>query len=582
MSLLDLIQANLKFSLEGFANENALKYYESKIYLIMIETLETIYNRFDYEMRKNSKQRASCEGILEIISQPSSHMRSIRFKTGIEEGYSDEYDNFFGDNIGNSCLMKKNDIVDQKGNKYITNGEIVLLQNVKNNESRGFLAYVNSVKSVNECSLELLDSVEPDTSERYKITKITNISSHEKVIKALKHFTTSNKVSKKIQKLIVEPTDFKLVRELAGEHLHELSNTIHKNLALKNKSLNKSQVDAITQALTRRLTIIQGPPGTGKTTTAVEVIKEWLNIDDSPILVCADSNVSVDRVYKELHNNKIPCVRMGSIEKSQYTESNFGRAKQAARQSKVICSTLSTSFIDRTYHTYKRVLIDESTQSTEINALMPLLKSAEQVVLIGDHKQLPPTIISSKAEEKGFGISLFERLINQGVEPFMLDTQYRMHPSISYFPSQAFYDGKLIDGITKSHRKMIKGFNWPVEDKPLAFCNVDGIEDLDGKSRYNLAEIDKVVEILRGFIKADDIPLTSIGVVTAYDSQKKHLAKAIMDLEYSLKIKQIFNKRKYSSFISVDTVDGFQGMEKELIIFSAVRNNNDVITFFII
>lgn len=84
---------------------------------------------------------------------------------------------------------------------------------------------------------------------------------------------------------------------------------------------------------------------------------------------------------------------------------------------------------------FPRVLIDEATQSTEAQTLMPLIKGCRQLVLIGDHKQLPPTVISLFAQSKGMTISLFERLIKQGVKPVLLVTQYRMHPTIAFFPS---------------------------------------------------------------------------------------------------------------------------------------------------
>ena len=95
---------------------------------------------------------------------------------------------------------------------------------------------------------------------------------------------------------------------------------------------------------------------------------------------------------------------------------------------------------------FSRVLIDEATQATEPASLVPLVKGSRQIVLVGDHRQLPPTVISRRAEKGGLDRSLFERLVEMGIAPLMLTTQYRMHPSISDFPNKRFYDGKLEDG----------------------------------------------------------------------------------------------------------------------------------------
>ena len=94
---------------------------------------------------------------------------------------------------------------------------------------------------------------------------------------------------------------------------------------------------------------------------------------------------------------------------------------------------------------FSRVLIDEATQATEPASLVPLVKGSRQIVLVGDHRQLPPTVISRRAERGGLDRSLFERLVEMGIAPLMLTTQYRMHPSISDFPNNRFYDGKLED-----------------------------------------------------------------------------------------------------------------------------------------
>ncbi len=99
---------------------------------------------------------------------------------------------------------------------------------------------------------------------------------------------------------------------------------------------------------------------------------------------------------------------------------------------------------------FEACLIDEATQATEPATIVPLTKGCRQVVLIGDQKQLPPTIISREADAAGLGTSLFERMLQRGIRAFMLKVQYRMHPAIAAFPSKAFYKGELLSGTPPS------------------------------------------------------------------------------------------------------------------------------------
>jgi regulator of nonsense transcripts 1 len=102
--------------------------------------------------------------------------------------------------------------------------------------------------------------------------------------------------------------------------------------------------------------------------------------------------------------------------------------------------------------TFDRVLVDEATQATEPAVLVPLMRGCRQLVLVGDHCQLPPTVLSTRAEEEGHGVPLFSRMVACGVPPFMLDTQYRMHPRIAMFPSDLFYGGLLKNGVSAPER----------------------------------------------------------------------------------------------------------------------------------
>jgi regulator of nonsense transcripts 1 len=106
-----------------------------------------------------------------------------------------------------------------------------------------------------------------------------------------------------------------------------------------------------------------------------------------------------------------------------------------------------------------------------------MLKSAKQVILVGDHLQLGPVVICREAARAGLNKCLFERLVLVGHKPIRLQVQYRMHPNLSYFPSNTFYDGTLQNGITEKDRKIIPQFPWP-QGKPNFFLNTYGLEEL--------------------------------------------------------------------------------------------------------
>jgi len=187
------------------------------------------------------------------------------------------------------------------------------------------------------------------------------------------------------------------------------------------------------------------------------------------------------------------------------------------------------------------------TQATEPAVCVPISRGPRAVALFGDHKQLPPTVISREAELAGLGVSLFDRLVTTGdlilnlrptsgmpgllktrshtvcspagsVAPVLLDTQYRMHPAIAHFPSISFYGGALRSGTRASSRPPPRGFTWPHPTVGLAFVHVDGSERRDGTSHTNSIEAERVSAIVRTLISAGVAP-ADIGVLTPYASQ---------------------------------------------------------------
>ncbi|MCD6578630.1 IGHMBP2 family helicase [bacterium] len=211
------------------------------------------------------------------------------------------------------------------------------------------------------------------------------------------------------------------------------------------------------------------------------------------------------------------------------------------------------------------VIIDEATQATEPSSIIPFIKG-KKVILAGDHKQLPPTILSYKAAKEGFSKSLFERLLefNNG-SSIMLDTQYRMNKELNDLVSDLFYNNKLnceakiakqylqLKEISKEYVDIL-GEN----SNPFIYVPIDGQEKhlKNSSSYYNENEAGFIVELLRALKKVNY--KKSIGIITGYSDQKKYLKEKLTGIDLD---------------IIVNTVDGFQGGEKDLIIFSLVRSN---------
>ena len=395
--------------------------------------------------------------------------------------------------------------------------------------------------------------------------------------------------------------------------------------ASRPEGLNESQKVACEAAISQRLTLIQGPPGTGKTHTAVRILQSWSSQNAGTILAVADSNVAVDNLLEGLLGLGVSAVRLGQPVKvreslreatvdaqmeshplrrdlEEHLELNEklarripgmkGKEKGLAHRdlnrgwkevrrierqmrddildrAQVLCCTcigVGHQLLDG--RKFTRVLLDEATQATEPASLVPLVRGARQIVLVGDHRQLPPTVISRRAENGGLRRSLFERLVAMGIEPMLLDTQYRMHPAISDFPNRIFYEGRLVDGIAAADRPNPAGLLWNDWEVPMAFLPVNGDELLspDGASKENPAEAGWVAKILENLLQAGDLEETDIGIITPYAGQVRAIRDALPERNDS---------------VEVHTVDGYQGREKEVIIFSCVRSNSDGIVGFL-
>jgi hypothetical protein len=164
------------------------------------------------------------------------------------------------------------------------------------------------------------------------------------------------------------------------------------------------------------------------------------------------------------------------------------------------------------------VFLDEASMSTEPASLIPLMKGAQHISLIGDHKQLPPVITSREAQSAGFDISLFERLIREGNVPsVMLDTQYRMHPSLARFPSGEFYDCLLRDGmvgvsgdvpsrLSPVHSKHLLPPAGPSSPRPsVVFLDHGGNESISDRSRVNWNEAHIVCSVIEDLLLHNEV-----------------------------------------------------------------------------
>ncbi|XP_027650780.2 protein ZGRF1 isoform X2 [Falco peregrinus] len=205
------------------------------------------------------------------------------------------------------------------------------------------------------------------------------------------------------------------------------------------------------------------------------------------------------------------------------------------------------------------VMLDECSQITEPASLLPIARfQCEKLVLVGDPKQLPPTIQGSESvHEKGLEQTLFDRLCLMGHKTILLRTQYRCHPAISAIANELFYEGNLIDGVSEKDRSPL--LDWL---PTLCFYNVNGVEQIErDNSFYNMAEVHFAVKLIQALV-ASGIKGSAIGLITLYKSQMCKTQNLLSDIH-----SEAFELKA----VQVSTVDAFQGAEKEIIVLSCVR-----------
>ena len=205
--------------------------------------------------------------------------------------------------------------------------------------------------------------------------------------------------------------------------------------------------------------------------------------------------------------------------------------KEILQAADVICTTAIGAGDPRLADLrFRQVLMDESTQASEPECLLPLVMGAKQVVMVGDHCQLGPVVTCKKLARAGLGQSLFERLILLGVQPVRLQVQYRMHPCLSEFPSNVFYEGALQNGVAAADRLMTpRKFPWPNPSKPMMFWSHTGQEEISasGISYLNRGEAAAVEKVVTHFLRAGVAP-EKLGVVTPYEGQRAYVVQHMM------------------------------------------------------
>jgi ATP-dependent RNA/DNA helicase IGHMBP2 len=401
---------------------------------------------------------------------------------------------------------------------------------------------------------------------------------------------------------------------------------------LQNTKLNPSQQEALQKISSAEdVAIIHGPPGTGKTTTLVQAIRQTLS-SEPQVLVCAASNAAVDLLTDKLSEEGLRVLRIGhparvteqSLSKTldariaahEYYKDlrsmrkrmeqlrgqamkykkNFGYREREQRKllmdevralkadadvlefyivndllqnSDAICCTLvsSSNHLLRGKK-FSSVFIDEAAQALEPACWIPILK-ADRVIFAGDHCQLPPTIKSIDAAKAGLAKTLFEKCIEtQPHTAVMLKTQYRMHEDIMHFSSQYFYGNELI--AHESVRLSTIPDHLPIDFIDTAGCGYNEKQDPETLSRLNQEEATLLMSIVETLVEEIGVNTWlekkyTLGIITPYSAQVEILRKLA---EASSILNEI------TSFISINTVDAFQGQERDIIAISFVRSND--------
>ncbi len=381
--------------------------------------------------------------------------------------------------------------------------------------------------------------------------------------------------------------------------------------------LNDSQEQAVNEVLRAKdVAVIHGPPGTGKTTTLVESIYETLR-RETQVLVCAQSNMAVDWISEKLVDHGVPVLRIGNPSRVNDKMLSFTYERRFAdhpdypelwairknirqmRENKkkgdgmhqkiarlreraielemminsslfsnarvVACTLVGAANKLVVGKRFSTLFIDEAAQALE-PACWIAIRRTERVVLAGDHQQLPPTIKCYEAMRQGLGKTLMERIVDsQPGSVTLLGVQYRMNDAIMKFSSDWFYNGKVVSDKSVRHRSVLD------YETPIVWINSDEPEQFvgDNHGRINKAEAELLLLHLQGYINKIGIVRFidegfDVGIISPYRVQTQYIRQ---------QIKKRDEFRSVRNLITVNTVDGFQGQERDIVLISLVRSN---------
>lgn len=386
--------------------------------------------------------------------------------------------------------------------------------------------------------------------------------------------------------------------------------------------LNRTQEQAVNEVLwAKDVAIVHGPPGTGKTTTLVEAIYETLR-RETQVMVCAQSNMAVDWISEKLVDHGISVLRIGNPtrvndkmlsftyerkfeshpdypelwsirktireirehkKKGDNVHQKIARLRERAQEIEmrinatlfdearvVACTLVGSANKILVGQKFSTLFIDEAAQALE-PACWIAIRRASRVVFAGDHQQLPPTIKCFDAMKQGLSKTLMERIVeNQPTAVSLLKVQYRMNDEIMKFSSDWFYNGQVESDKSVQHRGILD------YDTPMLWISTS--EDLEAKEefvgenhgRINKPEAELTVNTLKEYIEKIGVrryidERLDVGIISPYRLQTQYIRQLIKKDAF---FRQIRNT------ISVNTVDGFQGQERDIIMISLVRSND--------